>query len=341
MIELLQVLIRRKIIILGLTIAATAGAVIYALTATPVYKAEAILQPPVASDIQSLSVQGVQGVQGVNVDTVYETFKRNLESRKLLKLFFEKHGIIDILAPEKSEKTSREIVLQSFREMVHVKTDKKNKASLSFSIEWEDPDQAAEWINQYIELASQKTIDQLAFNLHVAVNNRIRDIEYDIAAKRKIVRQRREDRIAVLKEAIMIAESLNIKDRLEVSNIVHNSNSDVVSINTFATPLYYRGSKQLSAEVEILSRRKSDDPFISELRNLQEELARLHSIAIDKSQIEPVTIDQPAYPPDYRIKPNRWQIVILGFVFGLMISIFAAFFYEFIKTNIRGSGLHS
>lgn len=328
LIDLVKVLFRQKYIISGLTIAATIGAVLYALIATPVYKAEAVFLPPVASDVQVLTVQGVQGVPGVGVDAAYKAFKRNLDSRKLLKHFFENHGIIDVLAPERSEETSRESVFQSFRNMIHVKTDKE---SLSFSIEWEDPEQASEWVNQYVALTSQKTVDQLVFNVRDAINNRIRYIEYTIASKRKMARERREDKIAVLKEALGIAKSLNIEDRFEVSTVVQNS--DVVNVNAAATPLYYRGSKQLTAEIESLVNRKSDDPFISGLRNQQEELTRLRTISIDKSQIRPVTIDQPAYPPDNRIKPNRRLIVILGFVCGLMLGIFAAFFYEFLKNN--------
>ena len=104
-----------------------------------------------------------------------------------------------------------------------------------------------------------------------------------------------------------------------------------VDIATSTTPLYYLGLKALSAEINILLDRKSDDPFINGLRDLQEKLALLSSIKIEAEGQYAVTVDQAAYSPKYRIKPNRRLIVSLGTVVGLFLGIFLVFFVSFIQ----------
>jgi len=69
------------------------------------------------------------------------------------------------------------------------------------------------------------------------------------------------------------------------------------------------------------------------LRDLQENLALLRSIKIEDEGLHAVSIDQAAYPPTNRIKPNRRLIVSLGTVVGLFLGIFLVFFVSFIQNQ--------
>jgi LPS O-antigen subunit length determinant protein (WzzB/FepE family) len=69
------------------------------------------------------------------------------------------------------------------------------------------------------------------------------------------------------------------------------------------------------------------------LRDLQESLALLRSIKIPDEGLHAVSIDQAAYPPTNRIKPNRRLIVSLGTVVGLFLGIFLVFFVSFIQNQ--------
>ena len=75
----------------------------------------------------------------------------------------------------------------------------------------------------------------------------------------------------------------------DVTNVVQNNQ---LNISKSSTPLYYRGYRALNAEINILKNRKSDDPFISGLRDLQEKLALLTSIKIETEGQHAVTVDQ-------------------------------------------------
>jgi chain length determinant protein (polysaccharide antigen chain regulator) len=142
-----------------------------------------------------------------------------------------------------------------------------------------------------------------------------------------MARQRREDLILRYREASVIARTLGVKERVDTTNVVQNNQ---LNISTSSTPLYYRGFRALNAEISKLENRRSDDPFISGLRDLQENLTLLRSIKINTERLHSVSIDQAAYPPTNRIKPNRRMIVQIGTAAGLFLGIFLAFFASFV-----------
>ena len=328
----------KKWLVIGVTVIAALGSVVYALQQTPIYKAEALLLPPKAKDIQSLNMQGVQGLQrvqgvqglqglqGASAVGVFAEFKNNLSSRTLQKKFIKEYGLMEMLAPERTPETKDEEIYEGFAKMIKI----ENKGSTSISIELHDAEVAAQWVNDYIKFIDTETITLLVENMRNSITNRIRDIEYTIGSKRQMAKQRREDQIQQFQEASTIAVKLGVKDRVDATNVVQNNQ---LNSSTSTTPLYYRGSRALNAEIAILLNRKSDDPFIMGLRDLQESLALLRSIKIEDEGLRAVSVDQAAYPPKNRIKPNRRLIVSLGTVVGLFLGIFLVFFVSFIQNQ--------
>jgi chain length determinant protein (polysaccharide antigen chain regulator) len=321
--ELWITLWSKRWLVIGVTAVAAIGSVVYALLQPPVYKAEALLLPPKAKDVQSLNVQGVQGA---SAGGVFAAFKNNLSSRSLQKKFIKEYGLMELLAPERTPETRDEDIYEGFAGMIKIET----KGSTSISIELHDAEVSAQWVNDYIKFMDTETITLLVENMRNSITNRIRDIEYTIASKRQMAKQRREDQIQQFQEASTIAAKLGVKDRVDATNVVQNNQ---LNISTASTPLYYRGFRALNAEITILKDRKSDDPFIMGLRDLQESLALLRSIKIEDEGLHAVSIDQAAYPPTNRIKPNRRLIVSLGTVVGLFLGIFLVFFVSFIQNQ--------
>ena len=329
--ELWITLWNKKWLVIAGTAIAALGSVVYALLAPQIYKAEALLLPPKAKDVQSLNVQGVQGVQGVTAAGAFAAFKNNLSSRSLQKKFIDEQGLMDILAPGRTPETRDIEILESFAKMIkieHVKRALENEKGMSVSMESNDPEFAANLVNDYISFFDTETILALSAAARNSLAGQIRDIEYTIASKRQMAKQRREDTILRHEEAAVIAGKLGVRDRVDTTNVVQNNQRN---ISTSSTPLYYRGYRALNAEIKILKNRKSDDPFISGLRDLQEILALLSSIKIEAEGMHAVTVDQAAYPPKNRIKPDRRLIVSLSTVVGLFLGIFLVFFVSFVQ----------
>ena len=121
---------------------------------------------------------------------------------------------------------------------------------------------------------------------------------------------------------------------------------------------YLYGEKALLARVELLQNRKSDDPFITELVPLKNQLSevqnnnllktfemrqddsafiyeiaklevekiKLESLKVDISGINVVQISQVALIPKNPIKPNKIKIILQAFIGSFIISILLALF---------------
>jgi len=332
LLDLWRVLWQRKMIVLGTALAAAIMAVAYALLATSVYKAEAFLLPPSAQNVQGLNVQGLN-VQGYTPEQVYDLFIRNLQSRALRRHYFDAHKLADALAPDREQDANiNRIFEEDFNKMLSVSRDKKNKARVDVSYQGSDAKLAAQWVNDMVAEANTATVRTLAGDVASKLENSKRELREKIAVSRQFAEQRRMDRIAELEEAIHMAADLGIKEDPLLSQVTGKS---TIAVNQMDSPLYMRGTRALQAEVTSMRTRKSDDPFIFNLRDLQEKLAKLDSIHIDPSKISAVQIDQAAEVPDRRIKPKRKLIVMLGLLGGLMLGIFAAFFAEFMDKARR------
>ena len=230
-----------------------------------------------------------------------------------------------MLAPDKTAETRDEDIYQGFAELIKLR---ENNGIVSLSIELHDAELATQWVNNLIEFVDKETIAMLVEDSQNSIANHIREIEYTIGSKRQMAKQRREDLITQYEEAAFIAQKLGVMDRVDSTNIVQNNQLNITTSNI---PLYFRGFKALNTEITYLKTRQSDDPFIGELRDLQEMLTLLRSIKFDKEKISAIYIDQAAYPSKNPIKPNRRTIVLLATVVGLFSGIFLTFFIDFVQ----------
>jgi chain length determinant protein (polysaccharide antigen chain regulator) len=330
--ELWITLWNKRWLVIAVTVIAALGSVVYALLAPHIYKAEAMLLPPSSKDVQSLNVQGVQGVpglqgvQGVHAAGAFAAFQKNLSSRSLQKKFIDEEGLMDILAPNRTPETRDIEILESFSKMMKI----EDKGGFSISMESSDPVFAAKLVNDYVDFFDLETVRHLVADAKNNIQEQVVDIEYNIASKRQMTKLRREDQVLRYQEAMTIARTLGIKKRVDATSIIQNTGTNI-DISTTSTPLYYLGIEALNAEINILKNRESDDPFISGLRDLQEQLTLLRSIKISEEDMHSVSVDQAAYPPKNRIKPNRRLIVSLSTVVGLFLGIFLVYFVSFVQ----------
>ena len=404
--DLWWVLVKRKYTLIGVTAFVTLGALLYALQATPVYRAEAIFLPPTAGDIQELIV--FQDIESFNVSSVYTKFEQNLSARPPRKTVFDDMNLLDQFAPEREPDESIDEIFSDFNETLTITTPKVKKdetpiPTITFAMEWEDPLLIAQVVNRIGKETERATALEIISDIQATIDSQVKDLNQEIKLLReKAIKQRQDeierletadaleresindkiaslrskalgerlDKITKLKEATGIAHSLEIKDPIgyklkKISDATEIKSQILTGISDSAQQVYTRGYEALDAEIESLANRTVDDPYIPELRGLQEkltllehnrtvdqlksrenddpfietlrdkenELARLASIEIDPAAVKTARLDQAAYAPEQRIKPNRKLIVILGLMLGLMLGVFTAFFVNFIANQ--------
>ena len=138
--ELWITLWNKKWLVIAVTVIAALGSVVYALNAPPIYKAEALLLPPSAKDIQSLNLQGDEDREGRGRETTaaaFDAFKNNLSSRSLQKKFIDEYGLMDFLAPNRSPETRDIEILEGFSKMIVIESIEKVPLTEGFLVTME------------------------------------------------------------------------------------------------------------------------------------------------------------------------------------------------------------
>ena len=328
LVDIVRLFLRRKKIIFGITVLVVCIGLIYAFSSKRVYEVETILLPPSHEDIQPLSVLDENKV---NSNSVYESFISNANSRQLRKKFFDEYKLLESISNiSMPVLTSKDVndIFESFSKILIVKTDKKSE-NTRISLEGTDDKKLGDWLDSFIVMVNEETKKQLIRDIQANLDSKIKNINTSIASKRSNYKKRREDELGRLEEALQIALNLGIRDYNNVNSLTSNNNN--LSIYMQDKKIYMQGTRVLQAEIMALKNRKSDDIYIEGLRDLQEQLTRLETIAIDKDKLQTVIVDKKAVVNVEPIRPKRLLIVILSLILGGILGIFTVFILEFIS----------
>jgi len=326
LLELAKGLWQQKTVIIAIAALVAAIAVIYALMARPVYEAKATVLPPLLSNIEAYNA-GKDSVgkeaprKPFTTEEVYAVFTRSLTSQSLRRAFFKDSYLPSLSESERNAPDDR--LWSAFNKLVTIKAPDKQQPNIyEVRVEHFDPQLAADWTNELVTRAAAEAKEDMQRNVMSEINTRIRSAERRIASLRSTASQRRQDRIAVLKEALVVAKAVGLVAPQVTAG--RTSSSDELAEFVDGSLTYMRGAKAIEAELQVLEGRASDDPFIPELRALQEERSFLSHIEIDPDNVAVFTLDSAAELPQTPIKPKKTLIVVLGVVLGGMLGVFVA-----------------
>jgi LPS O-antigen subunit length determinant protein (WzzB/FepE family) len=212
----------------------------------------------------------------------------------------------------------------------------------------------------------KKEISDEIMRLQEADTIKRNTLKQKIVVLKEQAARKRGDRIALLEEAAYIANRSQVQNTFAIGSTDTSLNETLakmqVSMNNL--PLFMYGEKALKAEIKSLQERDADEPFISTLRDLEEQLkllernetvealkerkdlvpflpevrdiqkqlALLAGINFDQKMIRATIVDQAAYPPVAPMPTKSIMIVALGLVLGLMAGICTAFFINFVES---------
>ncbi|SIR46953.1 LPS O-antigen chain length determinant protein WzzB [Pseudomonas flexibilis] len=329
--ELVKGLWAEKILIAVCTVLVFGCAAIYAFLTQPTYEARAILLPPNISDISgyNLGRDEEKGLKPFSAQDVYDIFTRSLASETLRRRFFHE---VYLPSVDNAEMYAQDQLWKKLNEQLAIRSPNKQRPEY-----WEvyltstAPALAAEWVNYLVAQASEMTEEAMQRNVAGEIFTKAQAVERQIEALRHTARQRREDRIAALKEALRIADSVGLENAQGTmwQTFSTTQNSSI----TDGSPLYLRGAKAIRAELAVLESRASDDPFIPELRSLQERLEFLKGVDVSPENVAVFTLDSPALVPETPIKPKKALILAVGLVLGGMLGIFIALVRHMLRSR--------
>jgi len=336
LIDLWRVIARRKGIILLSLLVSMMLAAAYIFIAEPSYRAVAYLLPPQQEQIQGLLID-YRGIEKAGLDIerytpelVYNAFLENLNSRGLRREFFDRGNLVSHYVNEETDTEFNvdRIFDTKFNKTFQVQVDTQNPLFVTVSLSYSDPELVTQWLNQFVDYTNERTVHQLFSDVDSTIQAEIKRVRYQLASKLKLAEQRRHDRIISLQEALRVAKALGITEA-GAFPMAASKNPAGIAVNTAQAPLYMRGTKALETEITVLESRKSDEPFIQGLRDLQERLSFLEDIRVDPDKLSAVTVDSVARIPYRAESPRKLLLIFIATALGFMIGIFLAFVAEF------------
>lgn len=334
LLDIWRSIVAKRLLVSSIAGGITLLGVVYALLAPVQYRAETFLLPPlrehlIVRDINGAALHDIDlddlELSPIEVDEVYAEFQKNLRSRRVRRLFFDQNNLGDLYSEvAQRESANPNAAFEKFNESLIFRSSSGSTGDFSrVSFDLDDPERAATILNDFVDLVQAETTASLYAVIQGEISSRISHLKVLIERKRQLSNRLRMDRIEQLEEALAVATEMNLEDPVSVSediSVVVDNRGE----NNFAmarSPLYLRGTKSLSAEMNALKNRENPDAFIARLREIQSELDYLQSIEIDYSNLRAATIDQHALPPARKFKPRRTLIVGSSAALGTFVAV--------------------
>ncbi|AUM68962.1 LPS O-antigen chain length determinant protein WzzB [Pseudomonas fluorescens] len=316
---LVSTLWRQKIIVLCLAFLGAAIAATYAALSVPLYEVKAFIIPPTKNDIENLNY-GRAKLPILKVNDVYSVFVENLQAESLRREFFNS----TYLPAQGQDSDPKGLFYEKLSKnlLINGSVGKDAMGRYSIVILDADPKRAANWVKQYAERAQELALQEINENISSESSVKAFNLQQRIASLREVGDKVREDTLVNLREALVVAKAIG----LERPPIVNGDSNSSLSIagDMDGELTYMRGTKALEAEIENLKSRKSNDPFIKKLRNLENEYNFYKQLSEKFQTAKTYRMDGGVEASGSPVKPKFMLVVLIGLVLGLMLGVVTA-----------------
>lgn len=295
--ELVESIWQQKWLVVFVSALVTVGALIYAITATPVYQVQSLVKLAELKDLDELN--GTE-VYEIDPKSALMQVARNFESYQVRFDYFKANQAMfePVINPEQSLEQNFERFNRAA--LKTLSSDPKNASSANFAglqLQYSKQLDGPKIVNDFIDYAIKVEKDRIEESFQVIVNNRLERLNrrinslragYDANKEAQIaqlkeeddlkkaqltdeltaltqeLKSRRENRIQELNEAISIAKALGITKPATPSSMANEatttSTGSVIrtEVNSQQIPLYFMGTETLTAERKALQARESD-----------------------------------------------------------------------------------
>lgn len=316
-------------------------ALVYILTATPIYSVNSVVKPVTEKRLAELNVPQLEEIFSMTVEEAFEHGKQALLSKEY-RIDYMRSRKDDLVAVELyDEALSDGQNFARLDKLVSTKLSNEKKDAESFvsiNFEMKDPEFAADFLNGYVEFALTQRLEEIKDTLTIKREARLNKLSYDAGLIREQYYTQKIRRSLELSEALRIAKAVGQAEPVY-------SKSDI--LGSFKPPLYMYGAKALEAEESALNSRDKiaknyplgEEHFIQGLPEILFEMQQLKSLEIDYSKVSVASIDERALVPERPIKPKKALILALAIVaggfMGLMVALVVASYRRYLENKAK------
>lgn len=335
LVDFVLAILSQKWLVLGAAATGLVLAALYLVFAPDRFKTEARVLPPAAYIVSDLAISDYLDNPGLRDYTsieVFNLFVKNFNSQQHRRSFFDAENLVrDFLESDSSDQKVEKVFLKKFSDVLVLRSAGKGGGSTKLTFFYATPAKAVGLLNKFIQHIDEVTIDEIYEDVSAKLGTRKRVLKREVTSRLLSGKNLREDYIVQLKEALEIAEKLNIQEPQQSLFISKGTQNSGASLGDRGAPLYLRGTKALSVELSVLLVRKNDAPFIAGLRQLEEELELVSSVNIDKTALTTLKLDHAAEWPDRPDNKPKMSLMILGGIGGFFLGLVLVFMRLFLR----------
>jgi chain length determinant protein (polysaccharide antigen chain regulator) len=290
LIDLLMQLWKGKVMIIAFAIATVILAVIYLFVAKEKWTSEAIITLPDSGQIANYN-NSMNVLYGASAPTIVDVQQR---------FFGRFNSALSALSEQldNQEKPEKLTIEESV---------KGQPVPLKVSYVSTSAAEAQKTLTTYIQQINKRVVTELDDDLQTSINSKVDDLKVDLATKEKIAQERKDKRLEILNQALIVAQQSNIKNTLV-------QQAETLSEDT----LFVLGSDALSATIKNEATRPLplDESYFN---------ARQTLLAISALKSKPDTtyafryVMKPSLPIR-RDSPKKGLTLVLGALVGLILG---------------------
>lgn len=362
LLDYLIVLAKRKWLIIGITLSTAIIAGIISLKTPPIYNAETKILPPQSQSSASQLLSqfgGMAGLAGgaIGVKTSNDLYIGLLRSRTILDRIIDRFNLLELYKAK-----HREDARQAIAGALKAQDDKKS-GIITIGVEDKDPKMAADIANAFVEELKNFTQGLAvteASQRRLFFEEQLKDVKVSLIKAEEEMKSFQEKTGVLQVESqasIVIGAIASLRAQIAAKEV------ELKVIRTYLTSRNpdlqkteeaLNGMKVELAKLETKGAGHNPDTlmptgrvpeigteYVRKLRDLKfnETLYQLMVQQYEAAKLDEardaaiIQVIDKAVPPHKRIKPKRRQMVLIAATTGFFISVFLAFFVEFISRS--------
>lgn len=359
LLDYLIVLLKRKKLIISITLGAAAITAIISLIMTPIYRAETRILPPQtgSSSIAVGMLSQMSGAQGITeslgLKTPSDLYIGMLESRTIADRIIDRFNLMELYKAEYREDARKEL----FEDALEAETDKDTDI-ITIDVEDKDPKRAADMANAFVEELKNLTKGLAvteASQRRLFFEEQLKDTKMALVKAEEEMQGFQEktgalqvdaQTKAIIEGIAMLRAQIAAKEvQLKVMRTYATAqNPDLQraedELNGLKAELGKLEAKGGSGHDSLIPTGRIPEigtEYIRKLRDLKfnETLYELLAKQFEAAKLDEakeaavIQVIDKAIPPEKRAKPKRTLMVLIATFTGFFLSIFVAFFAEY------------
>ncbi|WP_413528591.1 LPS O-antigen chain length determinant protein WzzB [Rahnella inusitata] len=291
--DLVVQLWRGKWLVLSFAVIAIIIAVIYISVAKQKWTSEAIVTYPDSGQIANYNnaMSVLYGQNPANAPTVVDVQQR----------FF---GRFDAAISALSEQLDNQEIPEK---LTIVPAVKDQPVPLKISYTAATAGEAQKTLTTYIQQINKRSVTELDNDLQISINSKVEDLKEELATKEKVAQEKKDKRLEILNQALVVAQQSNIKNTVV-------QQAETLSEDT----LFVLGSDALTSIIKNEATRPL--PLDEAYYNARQTLLAISALKSKPDSTYSLRYVMKPNLPIHRDSPKKGVILVLATLIGLILG---------------------